>query len=58
MGMYVLITCVSFLSFFITFSLTGAIMGSEDWKIYWRSFEGPYQMDNIAIMGANSYVCG
>ena len=31
-------------------------MGSEDWQAYWGSFEGPYKMDNITIMGTNSYV--
>ena len=33
-------------------------MGSKDWQTHWRSFERPYKMDNIAIMGANSYVRG
>ena len=31
-------------------------MGSENWQTDWRSFERSYEMDNVAIMGPNSYV--
>ena len=31
-------------------------MGSENWQTDWRSFERSYKMDNVSIMGTNSYV--
>ena len=31
-------------------------MGSEDWPTHRRSLERPFEMDNIAVMGANPYV--
>jgi hypothetical protein len=55
MDMYVKISGYWFFEILISIVI-GAIMGSKDWQTHWRSLERPYKMDNIAIVGAHSYV--